>query len=54
MVAHLRDINRKLVKDLATARDLAADADDSETEDMMIARIQVHEKTIWMLSSYLG
>lgn len=54
MVAHLRSINKKLVKDLAKARDLAGDAGDNETEDMMIARIQVHEKTIWMLDSYLS
>ena len=54
MVAHLRDINKALVKDLAKARDLAGEAEDSETEDMMIARIQIHQKTIWMLDSYLA
>ena len=54
MVQHLADSNRKLVKDLASARDRAADANDSETEDLMIARIQVHEKTIWMLESFLA
>ncbi len=54
MVEHLRDINRKLVKDLASARDAAGEAGDSETEDLMVARIQVHEKTIWMLNSYLS
>ncbi len=54
MVRHLADSNRKLVKDLGRARDLAADADDNESEDLMIARVQVHEKTIWMLESFLG
>ncbi|MCB1077618.1 MAG: DNA starvation/stationary phase protection protein [Verrucomicrobiae bacterium] len=54
MVQHLVDVNEKLVTTLAKARDLAGDADDSQTEDLMIARIQVHEKTIWMLKSYLG
>lgn len=54
MVAHLLEINKKLVKDLGVARDAAGDAGDSPTEDLMIARTQVHEKTIWMLSSYLG
>lgn len=53
MVKHLADANRKLVKDLASARDLAAESNDSETEDLMIARIRVHEKTIWMLESFL-
>ncbi|MDX1680644.1 MAG: DNA starvation/stationary phase protection protein [Akkermansiaceae bacterium] len=53
MVAHLVKANEKLLKDLETCRDNAADEGDSETEDMMIARIQVHEKTVWMLKSYL-
>ena len=54
MVQHLVDVNEKLVTTLAKARDLAGDADDSQTEDLMIARIQVHQKTIWMLKSYLA
>ncbi|MEM6469540.1 MAG: DNA starvation/stationary phase protection protein [Planctomycetota bacterium] len=54
MVEHLIGANEKLLKDLRSARDIAADANDSETEDLMIARIQVHEKTVWMLKSYLG
>lgn len=54
MVQHLVEVNQKLVATLAKARDLAGDSDDSQTEDLMIARIQVHEKTIWMLKSYLG
>lgn len=53
MVEHLIDANGKLLKDLAAARDAAAAAEDSETEDLMIARIQTHEKTAWMLRSYL-
>ncbi|MEZ5326321.1 MAG: DNA starvation/stationary phase protection protein [Verrucomicrobiales bacterium] len=54
MVRHLADTNRKLVADLAKARDLAGAAEDPQSEDLMIARIQVHEKTIWMLDSFLG
>lgn len=54
MVAHLIQANKQLVGDLVKARDAAAKADDSETEDLMIARIQVHEKTIWMLESFLA
>lgn len=54
MVAHLAAINEKLVADLAKARDLASDQGDNETEDLMISRIQVHEKHIWMLKSYLA
>lgn len=53
MVSHLIDANQKLLADLKTARDLAGEANDSESEDLMIARIQVHEKTVWMLKSFL-
>lgn len=53
MVNHLVKANEKVLKDLKKARDLSAEGNDSETEDMMIARIQVHEKTVWMLKSYL-
>jgi len=54
MVEHLLKSNEKLLADLRKARDLAAENDDSESEDLMIARIQVHEKTTWMLRSFLG
>lgn len=54
MVQHLVTANEKTLVDLKAARDVAGEAGDSETEDMMIARIQVHEKTVWMLNSFLG
>ena len=54
MVAHLVKANEKTLADLQTARDRAGEAGDSESEDLMIGRIQVHEKTIWMLKSFLG
>ena len=53
MVRHLVTANEKLLSDLRVARDSAAEDGDSESEDLMIARIQVHEKTLWMLKSYL-
>lgn len=53
MVEHLAKANEKLLSDLKAARDRAGEIGDSETEDMMIARIQVHEKTVWMLKSFL-
>jgi starvation-inducible DNA-binding protein len=53
MVKSLISANEKLLGDLKAARDCAAEEEDSETEDLMIARIQVHEKTVWMLKSYL-
>ena len=54
MVEHLSTAHEKLLKDLKSARDVAAEANDSETEDQMIARIQVHQKTLWMLKSFLS
>jgi starvation-inducible DNA-binding protein len=54
MVNHLVRANEKLLTDLAVARDLAGEAGDSESEDMMIGRMQIHQKTVWMLKSYLG
>lgn len=53
MVKHLSAANKSLVDDLVKARNLAGDSGDDQTEDLMIARIQVHEKTIWMLDSFL-
>lgn len=54
MVQHLLKSNAKLLADVRAARDLASECDDNESEDMMIARIQIHEKTAWMLTSFLG
>ena len=45
--------NEKLVADAAQARDGAGEANDPETQDLMIARITLHQKTIWMLKSFL-
>lgn len=53
MVSHLANANEKLLTDLKAARDRAGEIGDAETEDMLIARIQVHEKTVWMLRSFL-
>ena len=53
MVKHLSAANKALVADLVAARDAAGAVGDDQTEDLMISRIQVHEKTIWMLDSFL-
>lgn len=53
MVEALLEMHRKTIEDLAKCRDLAGDAGDKETEDMLIARVQFHEKTAWMLRSFL-
>mgnify|MGYP001329998862 FL=1 len=46
--------NEKLVSDAARARDVAGKANDAESQDLMIARITLHQKTIWMLKSFLN
>ena len=45
--------NEKLVADAARARDIAEKARDAESQDLMIGRIMLHQKTIWMLKSFL-
>jgi len=45
--------SEKLVADATLARDLAGDANDPESEDLMIQRITLHQKTNWMLKSFL-
>ncbi len=52
-VRALIDANEKLVADAAVARDLAGEANDPESQDLMIGRITLHQKTIWMLRSFL-
>ena len=52
-VRKLLAANEKLVGDAERARDLAGELGDAESQDLMIGRVTVHQKTIWMLKSYL-
>ena len=52
-VKRLIAANEKLLADAATARDLAGQANDAESQDLMIWRITLHQKTVWMLKSFL-
>ena len=45
--------NEKLLADAAKARDLAGEIGDAESQDLMIGRITLHQKTVWMLKSFL-
>lgn len=45
--------NEKLVADAERARDLAGETGDTESQDLMIGRITLHQKTLWMLRSFL-
>ena len=45
--------HEKVVSDAARARTIAGETDDPESEDLMIQRITLHEKSLWMLRSFL-
>lgn len=53
-VAALVVAHEKVVDDATRTRDVAAEvANDLQTQDLMIKRLEFHEKTLWMLKSYL-
>ena len=52
-VAGLIEGHEKTIADFIKLRDAAGAADDLETQDLAIGRIQWHQKTTWMLKSYL-
>ena len=52
-VRSLIEANAKLVADSEVARDLAGESNDPESQDLMIGRITLHQKTNWMLRSFL-
>jgi starvation-inducible DNA-binding protein len=52
-VAGLVTAHEKTLADLTALRDAAGQANDLETQDLAIGRIQWHQKTSWMLKSYL-
>jgi starvation-inducible DNA-binding protein len=45
--------NGKLIADAERARDIAGEVNDPESQDLMIGRITLHQKTVWMLKSFL-
>jgi starvation-inducible DNA-binding protein len=45
--------NEKLLSDAAHARDIAGEVGDAESQDLMIGRVTLHQKTTWMLKSFL-
>jgi starvation-inducible DNA-binding protein len=52
-VAALIVAHEKTLNDALALRDAAGRADDLETQDLAIDRITWHQKTAWMLKSYL-
>lgn len=53
MIENLVTLNKDAVKAAQAAKQAAQKANDDESEDLCIARIQAHDKAIWMLSSLL-
>ena len=52
-VAALIVAHEKVCDDELRKRDAAGAAGDLQSQDLMIKRLQWHEKTLWMLKSYL-
>jgi starvation-inducible DNA-binding protein len=52
-VAHLIEGHEQVITSATRLREAAGAANDLETQDLAIGRIQVHQKTLWMLKSYL-
>jgi starvation-inducible DNA-binding protein len=52
-VAGLIVAHEKVTDDAVRARDLSGEVGDLQTQDLMIKRLEWHEKTLWMLKSYL-
>jgi len=52
-VAALLVAHEKVVDDVTRCRDIAGETNDLQTQDLMIKRLQSHEKTLWMLKAYL-
>ena len=52
-VASLAIAHEKTLTDAVAARDAAGAVNDLETQDLAIKTIQWHQKTIWMLKSFL-
>ncbi|MEO0399392.1 MAG: DNA starvation/stationary phase protection protein [Pseudomonadota bacterium] len=49
MVRHLLADHETLVRRLRAAVEVAGEANDDVSEDFLIGRLQIHEKTAWML-----
>lgn len=53
MMANLITLNEAIVRDCQMAKAASQSVEDDETENLMIVRIMVHQKSIWKLRSQL-
>ena len=54
LVKMIVDNLEKLIAQENKVKELAVEAGDNETEDMMIGLVNTQEKTLWMFNSWLG
>jgi starvation-inducible DNA-binding protein len=54
MLRHLVESHRQVIHRLNEVRGVAEEAVDEATADLVIERLRVHEKTLWMLRSQSG
>lgn len=52
-VTHLISCHETLLQDARELRGASEQSGDLETQDLVIERIQAHQKTLWMLKSFL-
>ena len=52
-VAHLVESHETLVSNALALRESSGEANDLESQDLAIRRLLVHQKTLWMLKSFL-
>lgn len=53
MIQNLISLNIEVINACQVAKSAAGEVNDDETEDMMIERITIHQKVIWMLQSII-
>lgn len=51
MVHNLVMLNQAVVEKCQYAKDVSRKANDDETENLMVTRVTVHQKALWMLNS---
>ncbi len=52
-VAHLIECHEAVTESALQVRKVSEEAGDLETQDLAIGRLQTHQKTLWMLRSFL-
>ena len=54
MIQQLLEDHETIIRWIRSHVSVAGDAEDHGTEDMLVELLRAHEKTAWMLRSYLG